>query len=332
MSISAVAFPDHLPSGYCWFDDEPVFDPSVHLALEEPAEVFYLRDFGYSDEEIATKASPVATSSPFRVMSDEGARVLLQVARKLRAHAISCERIDNMVRGGCYRSRFLRDLCLEPSITAMLCKVYGTDVAPHTMPVHLGHMNFAPDDPGKAVDKWHHDTLPLDYVMLVTDPRTLSGGQFEYFVGTKHEMAELARSGETPPPDRVVAPDFPGPGYAIALHGDMVVHRGAALNKPGERISMVNGYVSTDTSRDDQHRHEDLMLIDDPNCLYAEWAKHAAWRARHRLASLEAEMQFSSDREQIARALEDAVKDVNDAIREFRSVEKREMMHYEKTA
>jgi len=117
MTNLAIPFPSRFPDDYQWLDDEPVFDPKRHLALEKPDTVQMLSEFGYSDEAIASVASPVAVSSPFRVLSDEGAQVLLHVARQLRSHAISCERIDNMVRSGCYRSRFLRDLCVEPSIT-----------------------------------------------------------------------------------------------------------------------------------------------------------------------------------------------------------------------
>lgn len=330
MVAAAIPFPDQLPDGYEWFDQEPVFDPKQHLALQKPTSVTLLSEFGYSDDVIATVASPIAVSSPFRVLSDEGAQILLTVSRRLRAHAISCERIDNMVRGGCYRSRFLRDLCLDSSVTELLCDVYQTDVAPHTMPLHLGHINFSPEDLSRAVDKWHHDTLPLDYVMMVTDPTTLDGGQFEYFVGTKQEMAELAAQGETPPRDRVVAPAFNGPGYAIALHGNMVVHRGAALNKAAERISMVNGYVCTDTSRDDQHRHKDLTLVDDPNALYAEWARHAAWRARERLDTLLETIEFSDDRLSVAQQLDHAIADANQAVRELSDLSEHEMHHYEK--
>ena len=255
---------------------------------------------------------------------------MLETARRLRSQAVSCERIQNMVRGGCYRSKFLRDLCLDNSVTDLMCEIYGVDVAPHTMPVHLGHMNYSPDDLGTAVDKWHHDTLPLDYVMLVTDPTKLDGGQFEYFVGTKHEVAELAKSGKTPPRDRVEAPEFPGPGYAIALHGDMIVHRGAALNKPGERISMVNGYISTDTQTDDQHRHKDLRKVDDPECLYAEWARHAAWRARNRLDRIIGELEFTADRKMVATKLEHAIQDVELAIEEMRDDGEVVLHHYER--
>ncbi|MGB0847478.1 MAG: hypothetical protein ACPGSM_12180 [Thiolinea sp.] len=330
MSEAAVPFPAIQPKGYTWFEDEPVFDPAKHLALEMPSAIYYLEDLGYSAEEIKTKASPVAASSPFRVLSAEGALVLLQTARRLRHNAISCERIENMVRGGCYRSRFLRDLCIDPSLTQLMCDIYQTDVAPHTMPLHLGHMNFSPDDLSRAVDKWHHDTLPLDFVMMVTDPATLDGGQFEYFMGTKHEMAALAAEGKTPPRDRVEAPPFMGPGYAIALHGDMVVHRGAPLNQAGERISMVNGYVATNTALDDQHRHKDLTLVDDPEALYAEWAKHSAWRAKDRLGKLLSELSFNADRLAVADQLEEAIRDVNQTIADMRDTGKHDMHHYEK--
>ena len=112
MTSTAVPFPVVQPAGYAWFEDEPTFDPAKHLALEMPTTIRCLDGFGYSEDEIKTKASRVSVSSPFRVLSEEGAAILLDSARRLRQHAISCERIENMVRGGCYRSRFLRDLCL----------------------------------------------------------------------------------------------------------------------------------------------------------------------------------------------------------------------------
>ena len=328
MSIAAVPFPQSRPDGYTWFENEPTFDPAKHLALARPKRIRYLEEFGYSSEEVKSKASPVAVSSPFRVLSEEGAQVLLDTARSLRQHAISCKRIENMVRGGCYRSRFLRDLCVNPSLTQLMCDIYETDVAPHTMPVHLGHMSFSPTDLSKVVNKWHHDTLPLDMVMMVTDPKGLDGGQFEYFVGTKTEMADLAAQGLTPPIDRIEAPPFHGPGYAIALHGNMLVHRSVPLNTVGERISMVNGYVSTNCALDDQHRHKGLISIDDPVTLYAEWAKHSAWRAKERLDSLVSTMKFNPDSDSIADELELAISDVTKTIAEMRDID---MHHYGKS-
>ena len=120
MSKHAIPFPQTLPSGYEWFVHEPLFEPAIHLALESPEEVIHLDALGYKEEDMQGICTTVAASSPFRILSDEGAAVMLEVARSLRAHAISCERIDNMVRSGCYRSKFLRDqrdfptVCKQP--------------------------------------------------------------------------------------------------------------------------------------------------------------------------------------------------------------------------
>ena len=326
----ALPFPTTTPPGYEWLEDEPIFDADRHLQLEAPTEILLLRDLGYDAAEIATKATPVAASSPFRVLSEEGAAILLETTRRLEAFcAPAGDRIERMVRGGCYRSRWLRDLCLSADVTAHLASIYGIDIAPHPMPLHLGHLNFAPSRIDTAIDKWHHDTLPLDYVLAVTDPALVAGGRFEYFLGTKHEAAEFAAAGTTPPAARIVAPDFGGAGYAIALHGDMVVHRAGPLTEPCERISMVNGYVATDTSRDEQSRSADLKAVDDPVALYTEWAKFAAWRSRERLDALIAELDFDSDPNTAAQALETAIADATHAVAEMRAGAP-DTHHYEK--
>ncbi len=317
---AAVPFPDPSPPGYEWFEDEPDFDPERHLALETPDEIVLLADLGYDETEIAAKATPVAASAPFRVLSEEGAAVMLATARRLERFVMpAADRIERVVRGGCYRSRWLRDLCTSPDLTAHLSAIYGIDVAPHAMPLHLGHLNYAPTAVGTAIDKWHHDTLPLDIVVTATDPATVSGGRFQWFRGTKQEAAELAARGETPPPGRVVTPEFGGPGYGIALHGDMVVHRAAPLDEPGERISMVNGYVSLDTSTDEQSRSADLIGVDDPTVLYAEWARFAAWRSADRLRSLVEEPVWTDDPDAMADALDRAVADARRAAEEMRA-------------
>ena len=288
-----------------------------------------LADLGYTDEDIAGKATPVAASAPFRMLSDEGTAVMLDIARTLRSFVKPAgDRIENALRGACYRSRWLRDLCISQEVSSHLEAIYGTEIAPHPMPVHLGHMNFEPKEIDTAIDKWHHDTLPLDYVLMVTDPKSTKGGDFEYFVGTKAEAAELAAAGKTPPPERTIAPEFAGPGYAIALHGDMVVHRAGPLLELDERISMVNGYVALDTALDEQSRNIDLIAVDDPEVLWTEWAKMAAWRSQGRLAALVEELPFTSDRERVVKELEAAIADANRAVVEIRAGSVDQIAHY----
>ena len=325
-----VPFPEMPPASYKWLPDEESFNPDKHLALEPPTEVLTLADLGYNKSEIAPTATPIAASAPFRILSSEGAEIMLNIARMLRSHVRRAgNRIENTVRGGCYRSRWLRDLCLSPEVTEVMIDIYGADVLPHNMPVHLGHINYQPTNPKEAVDKWHHDTIPLDYVMMVTDPTRLQGGQFEYFLGTKEEATIFAEENRKPPRNRVVTPDFAGPGYAIALHGDMVVHRGAPLNEQAERITMVNGYIAMDRSRDDQSRTRDLIGIDDPAVLYTEWAKHVAWRAQGRLEVISETLKFNQDNDAVIAQLETAIADVVEAIGDMRAGP-REAEHYER--
>lgn len=325
----AVDFPDTQPDGFEWLDDEPVFDPTLHLQLEAPNEIFKLVDFGYAPDEIEGLPTDVACSTAFRLLSSAGAEIMLETARRLRSFATPAgNRIENVVRGGCYRSKWLRDLALDPSVSAHLSTIYGVEVAPHPMGHQLAHLNYEPSSVEKSIDKWHHDTLPLDYVMSVTDPAKVAGGRFEYFRGTKQEAAEFAAAGQTPPPERRVAPDFAGPGYAIALHGNMVVHRAGELEEMCERISMVNGYVATDVAGPDQSRSQDLIGIDPDDALWAEWARFAAWRSHGRLGTLIDSLPFTHDKEAVLTELRSAISDVSTAIDEIEAGQK-PADHYE---
>lgn len=324
-----VPFPTERPDGYEWLPDEPVFDPQRDLQLTSPADTVNLTDLGYQPAEINGKATGFGVSGPFRVLSDAGAATMLQVARNLRPFARAAgNRIESSTRGGCYRSRWLRDLCISPELTTHLASIFQCPVAPHAMPLHLGHLNYEPSDINQAVDKWHYDTLPLDMVMTVTDPTQTPGGRFEYFVGTKAEAAELQAQGQRPPAERVVAPDLPGPGWAVALHGNMVVHRGGPLTRQAERITMVNGYVALDPTVDEQSRSADLIGVDDSHILFAEWAKFAAWRARERLDHLIDTLPFTDNADLVATRLEAALADATRAAIEMRG-EARPAHHFE---
>ncbi len=327
-SASPIPFPQSMPHGYDYISEPVKYDPHKHLALQRPDDVLRLQDLGYTKEEIAQCPTDFAVSSATRLLSDEGVDALVCVVRELRQYAVGCERIQNMVRGGVYQSRFLRDLCLCPKVTQFLSEIYGTPVTPHSMPLHLGHLNFAPDDLALAVDKWHHDTLGLDYVLMVSDPATLRGGEFQYFLGTKHEAAALAQRGEQIPAQRVVSPQFPGLGYMVVLQGNMVVHRGAKLTAKCERITMVNGYVPLDTRTPDPCRFSDLKLVDPHHVLFSEWARHKAWLAQSKLERLTVEMPFTDDPAELVRALKEAVADVEVAIADLSDESAGSMLHY----
>ena len=66
-----------------------------------------------------------------------------------------------------------------------MSKLLQTPLAPHGIGHQLEHLNYQPLASGENVGKWHWDTLQVDYVMFVTDPQEVEGGEFHYFNGTK---------------------------------------------------------------------------------------------------------------------------------------------------
>lgn len=253
-----------------------------------------------------------------RLLSDEGVRVLMQTAQSLRKYSSSGgERIQHLLRGCVYRSKFLRDLCLCPKVSEFLSQIYGIPVAPHSIPLHLGHFNFAPDDLTRAVDKWHIDTIGFDYVMMVSDPNQQVGGRFQYFLGTKKEIQEIKDNNQSIPEDRIISPEFPGPGYIIVMQGNMVVHRGAKLEQPFDRVTMVNGYVPLNLDSVDPSRFFDLKTVDPHQLLFPEWARHKAWLSKGKLNRIIEELPFTDDRELIINKLKSAIEDVETAIKDL---------------
>ena len=321
-------FPQTRPSGYPALESEPQFDPARHLALEMPVQTVTLADLGYGRDAIAECPTTLAITSCFRVLSDEGVACLLEVVRSLERFTTSNPRIARNVRGGVYRSRFLRDLCLSPEIADAVSRICDAPLAPHTIPHQLGHLNYNPLEIGRSVDKWHVDTLRVDYVMFITDPNAVQGGEFEYFLGTKDEMAALRRAGDGPPADRVVAPRLPGPGYAILQQGNMVVHRAKGITAPGERVTMVNGYVPTDLRYPDFTRYDQLCLADPPHVVTAEYERHVAWLARERARAIIDNAEYSDDREASAARLDRIAGELRNAAEMIRCGSEAKIEHY----
>ena len=313
-----INFPNTLPDGYHYIDNEPNYDPNIHLALEFPKHSHNLHDLGYSQEDIDKCPTDYGVSGVTRLLSDEGVRVLMKTAQSLRKYSSSGgERIQHLLRGCVYRSKFLRDLCLCPKVSEFLSQIYGIPVAPHSIPLHLGHFNFAPDDLTRAVDKWHIDTIGFDYVMMVSDPNQQVGGRFQYFLGTKKEIQEIKDNNQSIPEDRIISPEFPGPGYIIVMQGNMVVHRGAKLEQPFDRVTMVNGYVPLDLDSVDPSRFFDLKTVDPHQLLFPEWARHKAWLSKGKLNRIIEELPFTDDRELIINKLKSAIEDVETAIKDL---------------
>ncbi len=321
MLADDLPFPSSRPQGYEPLRDEPVFDPKRHLALEPPAQSWTLNDFGYSKAEADECASHVAIAGPIRLLSGEGAEAARAVAAALRGSRQTSDRTANYLAGGVYRSRFMHDLCNCPEVTAFFSKVAGCELLPHSMPSQQLYINYAPDDLGKAVDTWHTDSIAFDCVVLATDPATFSGGQFQFFRGTRQEAASLLETRPEDltapivkdlPKDRVVGFQFPAAGYAVFQQGTMVVHRATRLERRAERNTMVIGYVSRDVTLRDPTR-DSIVGWCEPG-LVAEFARHKAWLSRAKLDFLIRQLDISASASDIRQMLEESIADTQRAI------------------
>jgi len=331
MLAAPLAFPAEKPPHITRTIDEPLFDPARHLAPTRPERDWTLEEFGYDAATRARTASPVAITSPFRVLSEEGAAALQGVLRALKAdrHIATGRRLSVFLTGGVYRSRFLRDLVNAPELVEHFSRIAGTELAPHSIPHFQAYVNYAPDDPTKAVDTWHVDSLGYDAVMMVSDPTKLKGGRFQFFRGTFQEaMALVGASDEQEltngwaqdlPEDRIESVAFPGAGWAAFMQGDFIFHRAAKLEEPGERITLVPGYMARDLRYPDRVKSRGMQGWRDKH-LMTEVTRYAAWLGREKLARLIEELRFqdADDRRGLAEKLEAAVADVLRIAQEMR--------------
>ncbi len=322
-------FPRPQPTGYPRLENEPVFDVAKHLALEMPTQITRLDALGYSEETIAACPTDLGITSTFRILSDEGAACLLEVARGLSPYIrASGERVSRSVRGGVYQSQFLRDFCMAPELTEAISAMCGAPMHPHTMPHQLGHLNYNPLKVGENVDKWHVDTLRVDFVLFVTDPNAIEGGEFEYFNGTADEVRALKDAGQDLPTDKIMQADIPGAGYGVLQQGNMVVHRAKGLREEGERITLVNGYVPADMSYPDYTRFDQLSLVDPETIAASEYARHIAWMGRESLSTQLQDFDFSDDRDGFAGQLDRVAALLSGAAAQLRATEKIKMDHF----
>jgi hypothetical protein len=304
------------PPGYAPLDNDVPWDPG-YLELVPPEQVLMLDELG-SDAAGPTALSPVAITSPFRFLSDEGIRVMHAVCSELERFAGGNNRIAKCARGGVYRSAFLRGLSEDPVLLDFLRGLAQAPVEPHPVGHHAMHVNYAPDEVGKNVDQWHCDAVSFDYVLMVSDPRELKGGRFEYFLGPVEEGRDLLLAGAGLPPQRVVSVEFPGPGWAVFQQGHRVLHRATRLEEPAERITAVASFYTPDPVISDPTEIGTLRGADGSDIALVEWSRYASVVAARRLLHFAEECAlFSRSHDELQADLRACISVVEEAIEEF---------------
>jgi hypothetical protein len=309
---------DARPPGYETVQADFAWDER-YLRLEAPARVWALDELGQA---VAgpNALSPLAITSPFRVLSDEGVEVLRAIAEELRSLASGSERIPKRIRGVLYRSAFVRGLYANRTFLEFLRGIAQAPLEPHPATHHALQFNFAPEDLSKNVDQWHRDVVSFDFVLMVSDPRPMKGGRFEYFAGPVEEGRELLANGSGLPEERVVKVEFPGAGWAVLQQGHRVLHRAARLEERYPRITMVCSYYTPHPTLEDPTELATLRKVDGREIALVEWSRYAAVVAARRLERFAVtKTDFRRPLEDVQEALRESIAGVEEAVAAFES-------------
>jgi hypothetical protein len=284
-----------------------------YLELVPPATVHALTEFGYAADDQAA-LSPVALTGPFRVLSDDGAAAALKIARELEAQAKADTR-SKRLRGCTYRSRFFAGMYSDPRLVNFLSGLAKADLREHPVRHHQVQLNFAPEKLTQDVDVWHYDVVAYDFVMLLTDPEPMKGGNTEFFQGTVEEGMQILRETGSLPPERIGKAEYPGPGWAFLQQGHRILHRAARLVEPYPRISLVASYYCADEWFREPTILPPLRKADGREIALVEWATYVAYRTAERLHKfLSTQPDFSMPVEEVRRRLSECLNEAEQAI------------------
>ncbi len=291
-----LAFPNERPSDYILLDKEPLFRAKDHLRLEKPESIYSLQSLGYSNQEVAACESSFGYSSAFRILSDEGIQIMKQICDRINSNrnassGTGSNRLGSYVRGAGYRSNFIRDFCDSPELREHVSAISEISLGRHSVPAVACGINYAPDDITKAIDTWHVDSVSFDIVMMVSNPTSMKGGEFQIFNGTKEEgQAILGIKGEEGantalPHEKVITIPIPAAGYGFLQQGSMIFHRACRLLEHAERITMIPSFEILPRYAKDDTNSINMSSWADPG-ICAELARHEISRASARLDAL----------------------------------------------
>lgn len=283
--------PDSFPEGMKL--EGELFDPSKHLALENPSHIkdldFKNVPFPFSSDE-ATVKRHLAYSRPFRVLSEAGvkaARTSLELHQDELMN--TTHRAPKFIRGLGYVSNWHRAFAQSPPVLDIMSKIARDQLVPHNHGMNISHCNIGDIATGKAVDQWHTDSVDYVLVVILSDITDMKGGALQVLQkpdanNTKGTLFTTLQK-EGIPEDLVETIKYSAgmPGYGILMQGSKILHRVTEVLAGREaRMSLVMSYTplrpfSIDRTR--FHAHRDGFCDGEPIAV-VEFARHKAWRVQ----------------------------------------------------
>lgn len=273
------------PEESIWLDEK-------HSQLTQPDVIKYLdTDMKNEPEHVSQLATNYGCCSAFRVLSDEGIRMMDLSVNQIEKHAVCSARIPKVLRGGTFRSKFLNGMGHSEALLRQVSQMAGCEMVYHPMKIHQLHINFKPDDDvnevagsKKNIDRWHCDSTPFVLVLFATDPDEYTGGELQYFNGTREEGMTLLKSGVGLPADRVLNVGRQEKGFGVFMQGWKVFHQVTAVLSGKARTTLVYSFQPRNVLALEacSHLSHTYNKVDPLHILMPDWARYRAWKAVRR--------------------------------------------------
>lgn len=273
-------------------EEEMIWKDQTHLELTSPDVIKYLdKDLGCDTASMDKLATNYGCCSSFKVLSDEGIRAMTLAIESIEKYAVRSVRIPKMLRGGTFRSKFLNGMGHSPAVLRHVSQLAGCEMVYHPMKIQQLHINFKPDDDEevnggkKNVDRWHCDSTAFVLIVFATDPDEYTGGELQYFEGTREEGTELLKSGAGLPQDRLQNVGRQKLGYGVFMQGSRVFHQVTPVLSGKERTTVVYSFqprnvLALEASLNLSRTYNG---VDPLHILLSDWARYRAWKCVRRL-------------------------------------------------
>jgi len=239
---------------------------SAQLALDErlPMQARNLEELGIDAPQASCR---LAHSAPFRLLDDDDLeQVRAAIARQ--AHAARSSTVGAAILPDlALREPWVREHVLAPAFLERIAPHVPIPVRIHPMGTNLAHVNL--QRPGADVFDWHTDSSPLSVVTMLSDVPDGDG-------------ATEIRDGS----GQVHMLSYPGPGWAVVIHGSVVPHRARPTRWP-ERITMVTSLLPVDLFVRDTKNLDLALLYTDPALVGTDYLKHRLERLLAQAADLQ---------------------------------------------
>jgi len=288
-------------------EDEPRFDPSIHLELSKPDYVVTFPNIEKRKKAppvTSNKPSQFAWSGPFQLLSAEGLSVVRSIVSREKHRAVASARGSKQaLRGLYYSSPFLRDLQNCPQLLSMFEDFVGEPLLPHFCFSNSPQVNFSTPGSLTPVDHWHNDSIAYAGVVVISDMDGMEGGDLELFRGSK-ELGKKLLKEEKLEKAMVEKVSYENPGKMILTHGSEVLHHVTPVTSDHTRVTLIFGLSPANAFQPPLTILSSMIRVDWATGVAPyEFYREKAWQTSNALAHFAEVTPFTKDGSKLASKL-----------------------------